>query len=108
MTELSGTLEGVGLPAIVRFLAGLSKTGCLHIAHADWRGEIFFDAGQVGGNGLTNSLYSRSSLGASVGFGFRVNVPMIGMVRLDYGMPLLSTLLGSRIPRFTVGFGEKF
>jgi hypothetical protein len=60
MTELSGTLEGVGLPAIVRFLAGLSKTGCLHIAHDDWRGEIFFDAGQV----TSASLGSRHGLPA--------------------------------------------
>jgi hypothetical protein len=60
MTELSGTLEGVGLPAIVRFLAGLNKTGCLHLAHDDWRGEIFFDAGQV----TSASLGSRHGLPA--------------------------------------------
>jgi hypothetical protein len=40
MTELSGTLEGVGLPAIIRFLTGLNKTGCLRIVHDDWQGEI--------------------------------------------------------------------
>ena len=30
MTDFSfgGTLEGVGLPAILRFLTGLKKTGC--------------------------------------------------------------------------------
>ena len=47
MTELSGTLEGVGLPAMVRFLSGLNKTGCLHIVHQDWRGAVFFDRGRV-------------------------------------------------------------
>ncbi len=70
--------------------------------------DAFFDAGSVGGNGLTNSLYSRSNMGASVGVGIRVKVPMIGMVRLDYGLPLISTLMGNRMPRFSVGFGEKF
>jgi hypothetical protein len=60
MTELSGTLEGVGLPAIVRFLAGLGKTGCLHITHDDWRGEVFFNAGQV----TSASLGSRHGLPA--------------------------------------------
>jgi hypothetical protein len=49
MTELSGTLEGVGLPAIVRFLCALNKTGCLRIAQDEWHGELFFDEGQVSG-----------------------------------------------------------
>ncbi|MCA1646428.1 MAG: DUF4388 domain-containing protein [Chloroflexi bacterium] len=40
MTQLSGTLEGVGLSALVRFLGGLNKTGCLRIVNEDWRGEI--------------------------------------------------------------------
>jgi outer membrane protein insertion porin family len=70
--------------------------------------DAFFDAGAVGGNGLTNSLYSRGTMGASVGVGMRIKMPMIGMVRLDYGLPLVSTLLGGYTPRFTVGFGEKF
>src|SRR5258708_20619523 len=60
MTQLSGTLEGVGLPAIVRFLSGLKKTGCLRIAYDDWRGEIFFDEGLVTGA----SLGSRQGLTA--------------------------------------------
>jgi len=54
MTELSGTLEGVGLPAIVRFLTGLKKTGCLRIEHNDWRGEIFFELGHVTGASLAS------------------------------------------------------
>jgi hypothetical protein len=54
MTELSGTLDGVGLPAIVRFLTGLRKTGCLRIVHNEWRGEIFFDQGQVTGATLAS------------------------------------------------------
>ena len=38
MTELSGTLDGVGLPAIVRFLMGLKKTGSLRLDQEDWHG----------------------------------------------------------------------
>jgi hypothetical protein len=49
MTELSGTLAGLGLPAIVRFLSGLKKTGCLRLAQDNWRGEVFFEDGQVWG-----------------------------------------------------------
>ena len=60
MTELSGTLEGVGLPAILRFLTGLKKTGCLHVTHGDWHGEIFFEDGRV----IGASLGSRTGLAA--------------------------------------------
>ena len=65
MTDFSGTLEGVGLPAIVRFLAGLQKTGCLRITHQDWRGEVYFDAGQVVGAAL-GSRQGLSALDALV------------------------------------------
>ncbi|MGI9146401.1 MAG: DUF4388 domain-containing protein [Chloroflexota bacterium] len=60
MTELSGTLEGMGLSAIVRFLAGLKKTGCLRVADDDWHGEIVFEAGEVTGA----SFGSRDGLAA--------------------------------------------
>jgi hypothetical protein len=60
MTELSGTLEGVGLPAIVRFLTELEKTGSLRILHDDWQGEILFEAGQL----TSASLGSRYGLAA--------------------------------------------
>jgi outer membrane protein assembly factor BamA len=73
-----------------------------------FKAVFFFDAGQVNGNSVTNSLLSRSMLGASVGVGVRIKVPMIGMVRLDYGFPLISSVLGGYTPRLTVGFGEKF
>src|SRR5215204_4307485 len=52
MTELSGTLEGVGLPAVVRFLSGLRKSGCMRITHQDWNGEVFFLDGRVVSAGL--------------------------------------------------------
>lgn len=69
----------------------------------------FMDVGKVGGNGLSNGLLSRSNMGASVGMGLRVKVPMVGLVRLDYGLPLIQSVLNRGfVPRFTVGFGEKF
>ncbi|HEY9786802.1 MAG TPA: BamA/TamA family outer membrane protein, partial [Candidatus Obscuribacterales bacterium] len=71
-------------------------------------GVAFFDVGQVSGNSLTNSLLSRSGLGAAVGVGLRVNFPMLGLIRLDYGLPLVSSILGKWTPRFTVGFGDRF
>ncbi|PZM81371.1 MAG: hypothetical protein DKT66_19345 [Candidatus Melainabacteria bacterium] len=72
------------------------------------KATAFFDAGHVMGNGLTNNLFSRSSLGASVGIGLRVNIPMLGLVRFEYGMPLVSSILGNFTPRMTVGFGDRF
>jgi outer membrane protein insertion porin family len=72
------------------------------------KGVIFADAGQVRGNSLTNDLLSRSYLGAAVGVGVRVRVPMLGIVRLDYGFPLISSVMGRYTPRLTVGFGDKF
>jgi hypothetical protein len=47
MTELSGMLDGLGLPAIVRFLSGLNKSGLLQLSQKDWHGEIYFDSGRV-------------------------------------------------------------
>lgn len=73
------------------------------------QGAAFFDVGQVTGNGLSNNLLSRSNMGASVGLGLRVKVPMVGLVRLDYGLPLIQSVMNRGfVPRFTVGFGEKF
>ena len=44
MAELSGTLDGVGLPAIVRFLIGLKKTGSLRLTQLDWRSfHVFYE-----------------------------------------------------------------
>jgi Domain of unknown function (DUF4388) len=47
MTELNGALDGLGLPAIVRFLSGLGITGWLRLTHDGWHGELFFEAGRV-------------------------------------------------------------
>jgi Domain of unknown function (DUF4388) len=60
MTELSGTLEGMGLPAIVRFVSGLRKTGCLRITHQDWSGELVFESGQL----VSATLGSRKGISA--------------------------------------------
>jgi outer membrane protein insertion porin family len=69
---------------------------------------LFTDAGQVTGSNTYNNLLARNSQAASVGVSLRMNLPMVGSVRVDYGYPLLSTLLGSRTPRITFGFGDKF
>lgn len=86
---------------------GNSKIGQMVNKHV--QAAAFFDVGQVTGNGLSNGLLARSNVGASVGLGLRLKVPMVGLVRLDYGLPLISSVLNRGfVPRFTVGFGEKF
>lgn len=85
------------------------KTNAIaHAIHKNVKGVFFVDAGAVGGNVVTNDFFQRSALGASVGFGLRVNVPMMGLVRIDYGLPIISSLLGRFTPRVNIGFGEKF
>lgn len=87
-----------------------SKAGAIvNGIHKNVRLVAFADAGGVGGNGLYNSLYSRGNLGASIGLGLRMKVPYLGLIRLDYGLPLVAPVLGGGLkPRFTVGFGDKF
>ncbi len=84
-----------------------SKLGNMVNKHV--QAAAFLDVGGVSGNGLSNGLLSRSNMGASIGLGLRVKVPMVGLVRLDYGLPLIQSVLNRGfVPRFTVGFGEKF
>ena len=47
MTELNGALRGLGLPAIVRFLASLRRTGWLRVVRDDWHGELYLEGGRV-------------------------------------------------------------
>ncbi len=47
MVELTGTLDGIGLPAIVRLLGELRETGVLRITSGTWRGELAFASGQL-------------------------------------------------------------
>ncbi len=103
-TMLLGTAEVRGtLPFLSSSDSKIARTVAKNV-----RPVLFADFGQVSGGGLNNSLLQRSNLGAAVGVGLRLNVPMLGMVRLDYGFPLVNSLLGGMKPRFTVGFGEKF
>ena len=76
--------------------------------HKNVKVAFFTDAGQVSGQNIYNNLLARNDSAASAGISLRMNLPMVGSIRIDYGYPLLSTLLGSRVPRVTFGFGDKF
>jgi hypothetical protein len=47
MVALSGSLEAINLPALVRFLAGLGASGSLRAEDGRWAGEIALERGQV-------------------------------------------------------------
>jgi hypothetical protein len=100
MTELSGTLEGVRLPAIVRFLNGLKKTGCLRIVYNEWRGEIFFELGRVTGAslGTRQGLSALDALvqvlpGASFTFDSVFEQPAAGTVNISLSAEALQAHL---------------
>lgn len=47
MPEMQGPLQGIGLPALVRFLASLEMTGTLRVAQERWNGVLWFERGRV-------------------------------------------------------------
>jgi hypothetical protein len=75
MTELSGTLDGIGLAPLVSFLTGLGKSGRLTIADGPMAGEVFLEGGQVIGAAFDaeRGLPALDAIGLALGggrFGF--------------------------------------
>jgi hypothetical protein len=58
--NLAGTLEGIGLAALVRFLVSLNPSGRLLVADDVWGGEVGFDEGRV----VTAAFGAERGLGA--------------------------------------------
>lgn len=71
---------------------------------------FFTDLGYVGGNSRINRLFNRLDTALSTGIGLRANVPMLGSIRIDYGIPFMRTLWHSKniFGRFNFGLGERF
>ena len=88
---------------------GSSGGALLSGVHKNVKMVFFADAGGVGGNSLYNNLYGRMSMGAAVGIGMRFKVPYLGLVRVNYGIPLVAPVSGARfMPRMTFGFGDNY
>lgn len=64
---------------------------------------VFADAGMVGGDVRLNRVTDRLSQAASVGFGVRVNLPLVGALRFDIGFPLVSALIDDKLFRLNFG-----
>ena len=74
----------------------LSNTAEVHIPFTipknpikDTKLVLFNDLGMVFGQSRINDLYGRKSALASVGAGLELNIPFMGPLRVDYGIPLL-------------------
>jgi outer membrane protein insertion porin family len=66
---------------------------------------LFADAGNayLNGDGLRNHMFS--NMYKSVGFGFRVVAPMIGIIGFDFGYPFNGDNRGTLKPHFQIGRG---
>lgn len=65
---------------------------------------LFADAGLIGGDKRLNDITRRLSQAASVGFGLRIKIPLIGALRADIGFPLIQALTKkTKMYRFNFG-----
>ena len=69
---------------------------------------LFVDAGLIGGDERLNDISNRLNEALSFGFGFRINIPLIGALRLDVGFPLIEALEDERLFRFNFGAADQF
>lgn len=65
---------------------------------------LFADAGMIGGNTRLNRYSNRLNQAASVGFGIRINLPLVGALRVDIGFPLIQALT-KKSSFFRLNFG---
>ena len=70
------------------------------------RFAFFIDAGKMWDPTITSKLYDRPNSAITIGVGLRVNIPVLGPISVDYGLPL--THVGeynSKNGYFTFGTG---
>lgn len=69
----------------------------------------FVDAGKIFGGTITNDLYYRPEYAITAGVGLRVNIPGLGPINLDYGIPLTTTKgVDRKHGFFTFGMGDLY
>jgi hypothetical protein len=71
MTELSGSLEGIGLSPLIGFLTGLGKSGRLAVEEGPMAGEVHLETGQVIGAAfdVERGLPALDAIGLALGNG---------------------------------------
>ncbi|MDX1919609.1 MAG: POTRA domain-containing protein [Candidatus Caenarcaniphilales bacterium] len=68
---------------------------------------LFNDVGLVGGQSRLNRLYGRRGFAASIGAGLEINIPLMGPIRFDYGIPLVGKSFGFDKGRIHVNVGSQ-
>lgn len=69
------------------------------------RGALFADAGFVNKDSWD---FGTSNFNSDVGFGLRINVPVLGPLKLDYGIPMESDSFNDSGGRFNVSVDYRF
>jgi len=69
------------------------------------RGAVFYDAGFVNDDSFD---YSTSNYNSNYGLGLRLFIPRVGMIRLDYGIPLEADEFNDNSGRFNFNLGYRF
>ncbi|HWB61600.1 MAG TPA: outer membrane protein assembly factor BamA, partial [Chthoniobacteraceae bacterium] len=69
------------------------------------RGAVFYDTGFVNSG---NYSFSTSNLNSDIGLGVRLDLPIVGPVRLDYGYPIQEDSFSSHSGHFQVNLGYQF
>lgn len=69
------------------------------------RGAAFYDAGFVNPG---NYSYTFSNLNEDIGLGVRLDLPIVGPVRLDYGFPIKEDAFSSKSGHFQINLGYQF
>lgn len=70
---------------------------------------IFADFGLIGGSSRLNRISDRLNRAASVGAGLRVNLPVVGALRVDLGFPLIEALTkNSGFMRLNFGAADQY
>lgn len=69
------------------------------------RGAVFYDTGFVNPG---NYSFTTDNYAADVGLGVRVDLPVLGPVRLDYGYPIKEDQFSSHSGHVQINFGYQF
>ena len=68
---------------------------------------LFADAGMLVDKTFVSELYDRPGYGIALGGGILVPIPMMGLIRFDYGFPITPTGNGNRKGAFSFAVGER-
>ena len=69
---------------------------------------FFIDAGKLFNGSISNDLYNRPEYGIAGGVGVKLNIPGVGPLSIDYGIPFTNVGDGNKKGAFSFGVGDMF